>query len=151
MGCPLKLAEKPKVRRFHHHLASTGKSQIPSGSGSAAADATTEAPKETNTVHKRKFSEVLDQGGLLQFSPGTTAVQLVDGTLSSQPAAPQATVQRLYEGLLGRAADTGGLAAYNGLLKRKRRATHRQVAEALERLFPERIDELLPHSVLPLT
>ncbi len=34
-------------------------------------------------------------------------------------------------------------AAYNGLLKRKRRAYHRQVAEALERLFPERIDELL--------
>jgi predicted ATPase len=32
-------------------------------------------------------------------------------------------------------------AAYNGLLKRERRAFHRQVAEALERLFPERIEE----------
>jgi ABC-type oligopeptide transport system substrate-binding subunit len=39
-------------------------------------------------------------------------------------------------------------AAYNGLLKRERRAFHRHVAEALERLFPERIEEqvgLLAH------
>jgi tetratricopeptide (TPR) repeat protein len=39
-------------------------------------------------------------------------------------------------------------AAYNGLLKRERRAFHRRVAEALERLFPERIEEqagLLAH------
>ncbi len=39
-------------------------------------------------------------------------------------------------------------AAYNGLLKRERRAYHRQVAEALERLFPEQADEqagLLAH------
>jgi ABC-type oligopeptide transport system substrate-binding subunit/class 3 adenylate cyclase len=34
-------------------------------------------------------------------------------------------------------------AAYNGLLKRERRAFHRQVAGALERLFPERVEELL--------
>jgi len=32
-------------------------------------------------------------------------------------------------------------AAYNGLLKKERRAFHRQVAEALERLFPERVAE----------
>jgi len=39
-------------------------------------------------------------------------------------------------------------AAYNGLLKRERRVYHRQVAEALERLYPERIEErveLLAH------
>jgi ABC-type oligopeptide transport system substrate-binding subunit/class 3 adenylate cyclase/ribosomal protein L40E len=39
-------------------------------------------------------------------------------------------------------------AAYNGLLRRERRVFHRKVAEALERLFPERIDEqvgLLAH------
>jgi ABC-type oligopeptide transport system substrate-binding subunit len=39
-------------------------------------------------------------------------------------------------------------AAYNGLLKKERRIFHRQVAEALERLFPERVDEqvgLLAH------
>ena len=39
-------------------------------------------------------------------------------------------------------------AAYNGLLKKERRAYHRQVAEALERLFPERVEEqvgLLAH------
>jgi ABC-type oligopeptide transport system substrate-binding subunit/class 3 adenylate cyclase len=39
-------------------------------------------------------------------------------------------------------------AAYNGLLKKERRAFHRQVAEALERLFPEREEEqvgLLAH------
>jgi ABC-type oligopeptide transport system substrate-binding subunit/class 3 adenylate cyclase len=34
-------------------------------------------------------------------------------------------------------------AAYNGLLKRERRVFHRQVAEALERLFPERVEELV--------
>jgi oligopeptide transport system substrate-binding protein len=39
-------------------------------------------------------------------------------------------------------------AAYNGLLKRERRVFHRQVAEALERLYPDRIEEqvgLLAH------
>jgi predicted ATPase/class 3 adenylate cyclase len=39
-------------------------------------------------------------------------------------------------------------AAYGGLLKKERQAFHRQVAEALERLFPDRIDEqveLLAH------
>ena len=39
-------------------------------------------------------------------------------------------------------------AAYNGLLKKDRRIYHRQVAEALERLYPERIEEqvgLLAH------
>jgi class 3 adenylate cyclase len=34
-------------------------------------------------------------------------------------------------------------AAYNGLLRRERRLFHRQVAEALERLFPERVEEQL--------
>jgi predicted ATPase len=34
-------------------------------------------------------------------------------------------------------------AAYNGLLRRERRQFHRQVAEALERLFSERIEEQL--------
>jgi ABC-type oligopeptide transport system substrate-binding subunit/class 3 adenylate cyclase len=39
-------------------------------------------------------------------------------------------------------------AAYNGLLKKERRAFHRQVAEALEQLFPDRVEEqvgLLAH------
>ncbi|MGD2148808.1 MAG: ABC transporter substrate-binding protein, partial [Anaerolineae bacterium] len=34
-------------------------------------------------------------------------------------------------------------AAYNGLLKKERRAFHREVAQALERLFPERAEEQL--------
>ncbi|GAG41309.1 unnamed protein product, partial [marine sediment metagenome] len=34
-------------------------------------------------------------------------------------------------------------AAYNGLLRKERRALHRQVAETLERMFPERIEEQL--------
>jgi predicted ATPase/class 3 adenylate cyclase len=34
-------------------------------------------------------------------------------------------------------------AAYNGLLKKERRIYHQQVAEALERLFPERVEEQL--------
>ena len=32
-------------------------------------------------------------------------------------------------------------AAYNGLLRKERRALHRQVAEALERLYPDRLEE----------
>ncbi|MFH1085636.1 MAG: AAA family ATPase [Chloroflexota bacterium] len=34
-------------------------------------------------------------------------------------------------------------AAYNGLLRRQRRVFHQQVAEALERLFPDRVEEQL--------
>jgi len=34
-------------------------------------------------------------------------------------------------------------AAYNGLLRRERRRFHRQVAEALERLYPDRLEEQL--------
>jgi oligopeptide transport system substrate-binding protein len=34
-------------------------------------------------------------------------------------------------------------AAYNGLLKKERRVFHRHVAEALERLFPDRVEEQL--------
>jgi ABC-type oligopeptide transport system substrate-binding subunit/class 3 adenylate cyclase len=34
-------------------------------------------------------------------------------------------------------------AAYNGLLKKQRRAFHRQVAQALERLYPDRLEEQL--------
>ncbi|MBN2389674.1 MAG: AAA family ATPase [Anaerolineae bacterium] len=34
-------------------------------------------------------------------------------------------------------------AAYNGLLRKERSAYHRQVAEILERLFPDRVEELL--------
>ena len=34
-------------------------------------------------------------------------------------------------------------AAYNGLLRKQRRVFHRQVAEALERLFPKRVEEQL--------
>jgi predicted ATPase/DNA-binding SARP family transcriptional activator/class 3 adenylate cyclase len=34
-------------------------------------------------------------------------------------------------------------AAYSGLLKRERRAVHRQVAETLERLYPERVEDQL--------
>ncbi|MFH1084747.1 MAG: hypothetical protein V1772_03145, partial [Chloroflexota bacterium] len=34
-------------------------------------------------------------------------------------------------------------AAYNGLLRKQRRVVHQQVAEALERLFPDRVEEQL--------
>jgi tetratricopeptide (TPR) repeat protein len=34
-------------------------------------------------------------------------------------------------------------AAYGGILRRERRATHRRVAEALEQLYPERVEEQL--------
>ena len=49
----------------------------------------------------------LDYG--LAFIPGTEAVTLVDGTLSVGPDTQEATVQRLYEGLLGHSGTPAGL------------------------------------------
>jgi hypothetical protein len=43
-------------------------------------------------------------------------VQLVDGTLSVGPDTGEATIQRLYEGLLGRGNDTGGISYYDAQL-----------------------------------
>jgi hypothetical protein len=52
---------------------------------------------------------VLTQGGHFAFVGGTEAVQLTDGILSVGPDTNEAALQRLYEGLLGRSADAGGI------------------------------------------
>ena len=62
------------------------------------------------------LARLLGAGYSLSFVPGTEAVQLVNGTLSVGPDTNAAYVQRLYEGLLGRSADAGGLASFSGAL-----------------------------------
>ena len=63
----------------------------------------------TAAVSSFQFASYLDRGASMQFVAGTEAIQLTDGTLSVGADTVQASVQRLYEGLLGRAGDTGGL------------------------------------------
>jgi Domain of unknown function (DUF4214) len=43
-------------------------------------------------------------------------VTLADGTISVGPDTNEATIQRLYEGLLGRSADAGGISAFDAQL-----------------------------------
>ncbi len=69
----------------------------------------------TADVSSFQFASVLDGGATMNFVAGTEQVRLTDGTLSVGPNTVQASVQRLYEGLLGRAADPGGLAQFSGL------------------------------------
>jgi hypothetical protein len=63
----------------------------------------------TAYVGSLDLSTLLGQGYTMQFAAGTEAVQLVNGTLSVGPDTNEAYTQRLYEGLLGRAGDSGGL------------------------------------------
>ncbi len=69
----------------------------------------------TAAVSSFQFASVVDQGYSEQLVGGTEAIQLTDGTLSVGADTIQASVQRLYEGLLGRAGDTGGLAQFTSL------------------------------------
>lgn len=62
------------------------------------------------------LARLLGQGYAFQFATGTEALQLTDGTLSVGPDTTQALVQRLYEGLLGRAGDPAGLGGFNAML-----------------------------------
>ena len=55
------------------------------------------------------ISKVLGQGYGFQFIGGTQEVRLLNGTVSTGTDTNAAFVQRLYEGLLGRAGDTPGL------------------------------------------
>ena len=56
-------------------------------------------------------------GLALRFAGGPQAIHLVDGTLSLDPGTKEASVQRIYAGLLGRAGDGVGLAAYSAMLR----------------------------------
>ena len=51
----------------------------------------------------------LNAGYSLQMTPGTEAINLVDGVLSVGPDTNEAFIQRLYVGLLGRSYDAGGM------------------------------------------
>ena len=61
------------------------------------------------------LSSYIDNGASLNFVTGTAAIRLTDGTLSLGTDTIQASVQRLYEGLLGRSGDTGGLEQFSAL------------------------------------
>ena len=63
------------------------------------------------------IATVLGQGFNLQFVPGTEAVQLLDGTLSTGPDTNEASLARLYQGLLGRAPDSAAGFADDQLAK----------------------------------
>ncbi len=69
----------------------------------------------TATVSSFQFAAALDGGASMNFITGTEAIQLTDGTLSVGADTVQASVQRLYEGLLGRGGDTGGLEQFSAL------------------------------------
>ncbi len=69
----------------------------------------------TADVSSFEFGSYLDAGASMQFVSGTEAIRLTDGTLSVGADTVQASVQRLYEGLLGRAGDTGGLVQFTAI------------------------------------
>ncbi len=74
------------------------------------------------------------QGTVLAVPAGTETIALLDGTISVGPDSQDATIQRLYEGLLGRPGDTGGLAVDDtalsaGLAKTQLAATFLASAE----------------------
>ena len=62
------------------------------------------------------LAQVLGKGYSFSFQGGTQAVQLTNGTLSVGTDTNQAVVQRLYEGLLHRPADTAGLVGFSNQL-----------------------------------
>jgi hypothetical protein len=63
-----------------------------------------------------QLGTLLGQGDSVAFVGGTEAVTLVDGTLSVGPDTQEATLQRLYEGLLGHPGDTAGLSFWDAAL-----------------------------------
>jgi autotransporter passenger strand-loop-strand repeat protein len=78
-----------------------------------------EAP--VNGISTSDFSSAdigaqLNQGAKLAFISGTEAVVLVDGILSVGPDTNEATLQRLYEGFLGRGGEPAGMSYYDAKL-----------------------------------
>ena len=62
------------------------------------------------------IANALNAGYSLQMTPGTEAIDLVDGILSVGPDTNEAFIQRLYIGLLGRSYDAGGMAYWDLLM-----------------------------------
>lgn len=67
----------------------------------------------TTDNNSLQIGTLLNSGYSLQFVSGTEAATLVDGTLSVGQDTNEAYIQRLYEGLLGRGGDEGGLGYYD--------------------------------------
>lgn len=84
--------------------------QSPAGtSGNTGSDGT--ATVSLTDLSSVQMAALIRQNGL-GFLNGTESVQLVDGTLSLGPDTNEAYLQRLYEALLGRSGDPGGLGYY---------------------------------------
>jgi len=74
------------------------------------------APVSGTTVADFDSGDVatwLAGGATLSFVGGTEAVQLTNGVLSVGPDTNEASIERLYEGLLGRSAEPAGLTFYD--------------------------------------
>ena len=67
-------------------------------------------------VPSAAIAAALGRGASLAFTSGTQSVALQDGVLSVGSDTSEATIQRLYEGLLGRAGDPVGLSFYDAQL-----------------------------------
>ncbi len=78
--------------------------QSPSASGVSTTD-----------FSSADIGNALGLGAKLAFIDGTQSVQLTDGTLSVGADTQEASIQRLYVGLLGRASDAGGITFYDQL------------------------------------
>jgi hypothetical protein len=65
----------------------------------------------------RDFATLFPQGVSFAISGNVNYVSLVDGNFSVSTGTPEAGIQRLYEGLLGRAADTASLVADDSALR----------------------------------
>ncbi len=70
----------------------------------------------TTDFSSADLGAVLAEGAKFAFINGTEAVLLTDSTLSVGVDTNEATIQRLYEGLLGRGGDTGGLSGFDAQL-----------------------------------
>jgi len=70
----------------------------------------------TTDLSSADISAGLAYGSRFTFINPTEAVLLTDSTLSVGPDTTEATIQRLYEGLLGRGSDTGGLSGFDAQL-----------------------------------
>lgn len=100
------------------HTATTAAADA-SGSLQSGAVQVFELPAPVDGVSTTSFTsldvaKLVRQGYAMDFLPG--AVHLANGTLSLGPGTNEAGIERLYEGLLGRAADPAGFAAFDQVL-----------------------------------
>jgi plastocyanin len=102
-------------------LTATATNVVGPSAASAAVGIFDVGAPGTNGVVSTDFDSLqlgtlLGQGYALAFISGTEAVTLVDGTLSVGPDTQEATIQRLYEGLLGHTGTPSGLSFWDASL-----------------------------------